>query len=377
MQINKIPIKHFTKFKSDLKPYKNKKVAFVHQSFWSMRGGERMIKSYFNELPDTDIFALFGKRKLVNNEFGKLKVKFSILQYIPFIKYLYRYSIPLWPFVFRLWNFKKYDLVISFSSSFAKSIKIEGETKHWAVIMTPPRYLWDHSIEYYKAAYWIRRVPMFLFYTLLRIFDADSAGKPDRLIAISKFTAKRIQKYYGRTPDEIVYPSVDVPKKMWNAGNKNVQNKKDFFLAISPFEENKGGERLFKMAKEVGFKMKVVGSGNLFPEIFRKYKYCKNIYFFKTVDDEQKWELLSNSLGLLMFGIEDLGTIQIEAISVGCPVIAYNKGGVLDTLSDGVNSILIDDVTSDEVNKAILKCNSTNWNLKKMRESVNEFVNLV
>jgi glycosyltransferase involved in cell wall biosynthesis len=375
VNLSKIPIKHFSEFKSELSLYKDKRVAFVHQSFWKMRGGERMVKSYYDELPNAEVYALFGDRSLVNQEFGKGKVKFTVLQYIPFIKYLYRYSIPLWPFVFRFWNFKNYDLIISFSSSFAKGVKTDGKTKHWAIVMTPPRYLWDLSSQYYKAAHWLRRIPMFLFYTLLRIFDADSAGNPDRMIAISKFTAKRIQKYYGRTPDEIIYPPVDVPKSVWEKAGTS--EREDYFIAISPFEENKGGEKLFEMAKECGFKLKVIGGGNLLQIIKKKYGNCGKIEFLGAISDDSKWEYYLNSSGLLMLGVEDLGTIQMESVAAGCPVIAYGRGGVLETLSEGVNAVFIDKVNVEAVNKVVIECQESDWDIKEMQESIKDFVNFV
>lgn len=353
--------------------YPNAKIAIVHQSLWKMRGGERMVKMVADALGNIDIYTLFGDPKVVKSDFSAHKIHFSWLRYIPFIKYLYRYSIPLWPFIFPYLKLDDYDLVISFSSSFAKSIRTLG--KHIAIIFTPTRYLWDLSEIYYKAAYWMRRIPMFLFYTPLRIFDVNSAQSPDKMYAISDYVARRINKYYGRSIDGIVYPMIEVPKSVWEGRLHN--QRENFYLSISPFEENKGGNKVFEVAVKFNLDLKVIGGGNLLDKYLKKYGHYPNIEFLGYVNDATKWRYLSRAKGLLMLGIEDWGTVQLESNSAGCPVIAYAKGGVLENIRNGVGGCLVDGLDETSLSHAFSELGSKKWSHMDMKDSVEKFVKVV
>ena len=336
-----------------------------------MRGGERMVRSYLKGFKEADIYALFGNRRMVKKEFEGVKIRFSALQLLPGIRRFYRYTLPIWPLIFKFWNLRKYDLIISFSSSFAKCVKGGKGTEHIAVIMTPPRYLWDMSGEYIRFASKFGRAFFRFFSTPLRIIDANSAKVPTRIVAISKYTARRICKYYGRNADLIVYPPVTVPNRLPDqTSNQNLDELGDFYLAISPFEENKNPEFLFKSAVSLGYSLVVIGGGSLFQKYTELYQASKNILFLPTVSDDEKWMLLARAKALLMFGIEDCGTIQIEAVYAGCPVIAYADGGVKETLVNGQNSVILNELTLSELGHAMKR-------VEVLSSSVEQFRSLI
>lgn len=346
---------------------RDKKVAIVHQSFWFFRGAERMIADTLELFPDADIFALFGDEKLMKSKFAGHKVKWSWLQKLPFIKKLYRISIPLWPVIFETFDLEEYDLVISFSSSFAKGIVTKLNTKHLSIVFTPPRYFWDLSRWYYEAAPGWRRPFMYLLYTPLRMWDVLASERADKTYGISEFVNKRISKYYGHDADGIIYPPVHLDRCY------SADEREDYYLAISPFEEHKNGDLLVKVAVELNLPLKVIGGGNLDKKIKNSLKGHDNVELLDWVDDDAKHELLSKAKGLLYMGVEDFGIVPVEAMASGCPVIAYGKGGALETVEDRVGGVFFDELTVEAVKAALDSAESIIWNSKSMRESVEKF----
>lgn len=342
-----------------------KRVAVVHQSLWAMRGAERLLKTSLEVLPDADIYILFGSRALLSKKFPGRRVKVSWLNRLPFIKKYYRITMPLWPFIYRSWDFSKYDLVVSFSSAFAKGITAK---RHISVIMTSPRYLWDLSRWYVEAAPLWRRPFMWVLYTPLRIWDVYSSQFAHKVVAISEFVAKRYKKYYGREVDGVIYPPVDLSRC------KVGEDRADYYLAVSPFEEHKRGDLMIEIAQAMGFKLKIIGEGNLSGRYKRMIDSSEGaIEILGWVSEKEKYDLLSKAKGLLYLGVEDFGIVPVEAIASGCPVLAYRKGGVLETVQDEISGIFLDDLTMDSIREGLVKMERVEWDRKAMRKSVMKF----
>ncbi|GAB4162823.1 MAG: glycosyltransferase family 4 protein [Candidatus Dojkabacteria bacterium] len=344
------------------------KIAVVHQSYWSERGQERLLKAVLELVPLAQLFLLFGDKELIAQKLARDNVHFSWLQKLPFIKRFYRYTLPLWPLAYEMFDFKEYDLVISLSSSFAKGVVTGPFTKHISIITTPTRYLWDMSSEYYKASDSIKKKVMKLFYTPLRIWDILSARRPDKIIAISNFIKQRILKYYRIEAATVIYPPVE-----YEAISQKTLKKEDFYIAISPFEENKRGDLIIQLAQKTGIKIKLLGNGSQFKKLKAAAKGYPNIEFVGWVSDEAKHNLMKQAKGLIYPGIEDFGIVPVEAIYCGCPVLAFAQGGALESVVDGKTGVFIYEQSVEALEEGLERLKGLKFDLNMMQASVAKF----
>lgn len=350
------------------KRIKDLRVAIIHDWFWSMKGAEKCAEALGELFPQADIYALFGDRSRMSSKLKKHKMIFSILQKLPFIKHIYRYTYILWPLLIEQFDLSGYDLVVSSSSSVAKGVVTDYKTVHICYMHSPMRYAWDQTFDYFNPenfSLWKRIViPFFLNY--LRIWDVVSTDRIDFLIANSKFTSKRIEKYYQRKPDAVVYPPLGIEEVKIN------KKKEDYFVA-SPFDPNKGGRLIVEAAMLYGFKLKLYGTGPLFKELKKKARKYKNIEFLGWVSDAFRWELISRAKGCIYAGVEDLGIIALEAMACGVPVVAYKAGGVVETVKEGKTGVFFNDQKASALYEAILKLETLKMDQVKMRNHVKKF----
>jgi glycosyltransferase involved in cell wall biosynthesis len=320
------------------------KIAIIHNSLWRMRGAERVLLKLCTMYPEAEIYTLFGNPKDISPQIYQHKVHYSPLQRVPFISKIYRFTLPLWPIMIENFDLSEYDLVISISSSVSKGVITKPNTLHISYILTPARFLWDQKELYFKG---YKKFLILPFLHLLRIWDINSSHRADKYIAISEFVSRRMEKYWNLTPDCIINPPVEVP----DVNPKT--NRSEYLLAVSPFQENKGIEYLLKSASDCGFRLKIIGDGGSIGKYRKKYSDFKNIEFLGWVSEQEKWELYLDAKGLLFLGIEDYGIVPVEAVSVGCPVIAFRGGAIEEIITDKVEGIILDDREPQTITKAI------------------------
>ena len=243
-------------------------------------------------------------------------------------------------------NLQKYDLVISSEAGPVKGIIPNPDACHICYCHSPMRYLWDMYHVYLEKSGFITRFFMKRLIPALRLWDVNSANLVDRFIANSTYTAKRIKRYYNRDAEIIFAPAaiekyLQVPRK---AG--------DYYLLAGQITEYKRADIAIEACAGSGRKLVVAGSGAKKKEI-RRWEKTGLITFKGRVSDEELVSLFSGARALIFPGIEDMGLIPIEANAAGCPVIAYGKGGVLDTVKNGVTGLFFDEQTSSSLIRAL------------------------
>src|SRR3989338_1218264 len=296
------------------------KVAIVHDDLVQWGGAERVLLGLCEIYPDAPIYtSVYDKsNRQLSRLFGSKKIITSFLQKIPGWKKLYKILLPLYPMAFEQFNFDGFDLVISHTTRFAKSIITKPKTKHICFCHTPPRFLWHFSGE--KNYGWGE-----LSMTKLRIYDQVSAHRVDFFIAGSENAKKRIKKIY-RTDSRVVYPFIDLER----------------FKEVESFD---GGYFV------------VAGRANKYKRFDLAEKACRSLGVpLKKIDgklDEKcVVQILAGCKALIIPGIEDFGLVSLEAQALGKQVIAFSLGGALETIIKGKTGVFF---KSQEVLKESLK----------------------
>jgi len=334
------------------------KVAIVHEWFSGIGGSEKVVKAFHELFPEAPVYVFVHNKDNMPEEYNKMDVRTSYLQKIPFAKTKYQNLLPLMPNAVEQYDLSEYDLIISSSTCCAKGVITKGETLHICYCHTPMRYGWDLYHEYIKDKNIVMRWIMASQMHKMRIWDRLSADRVDYFIANSNNVARRINKTYRRD-SKVIYPPVDT--EFYTPADK-VGN---YYLIVSRLVSYKRVDLAIKAFNDLGVPLMVIGKG---PELKRCKAMSKdNIVFLGSLTDE---EILSYYRGCKAFifpGEEDFGITPVEAQACGRPVIAYGKGGALETVIDGQTGIFFYEQTPEALRQAVLR----------MEESYNEFDKVV
>lgn len=306
------------------------KIAIVHEWFDSYAGAEKVVEQLINLFPAADVFALVDFLPSDSREFIKNKpVTTTFIQNLPKSKKQFRKYLPLMPMAIETLDLSGYDVVISSSHCVAKGVRVGPNQIHISYVHSPVRYAWDLEQEYLREAGLYKGVKSWFVRCVLhylRLWDRNTANNVDYFIANSDFIAKRIWRCYRRNAD-IIYPPVAV-------NNFTLcTDKEDFYLIASrmvPYKKiNIIVEAFVKMPDK---KLVVIGDGSEFSKIKAIASGKSNI----NIMGHQTFEVLKSKMqkakAFIFAAEEDFGIAPVEAQACGTPVIAYNKGGVLESV---------------------------------------------
>jgi glycosyltransferase involved in cell wall biosynthesis len=302
------------------------RVALVHYWFVSRRGGERVVEVLAEMFPQADFFTLLLDRTALPPTLQDRKFTASFLQKFPGVTRHYRKLMPLFPLALEHFRLDDYDLVISSESGPAKGVMTRPRTCHICYCHTPMRYVWDMYHDYRSAAPGGRLGSA--FYTLaahyVRMWDYAAAARVDHFAASSLNGAARIRKYYRREA-RVIYPPVEI-------GSFSVSHQlDDFYLIVSPLVSYKRVDLAIDACNALKRRLIVIGKGEQLSSLRKLAGPTVNLLGFQP--DEVVREHYQRCRALLFPGEEDIGLTPIEAQASGRPVIAYARGGVLETVN--------------------------------------------
>lgn len=339
------------------------KTAIVYDWLDSKGGIERVIPIIIKEFKNVDLYTSYFDQKEAAWA-KKYTIKTSFIDKLPrFIKTNRILSLLLYPYAFESFNFSDYDLVISISSSFAKSIITKPNTKHISYILTPTRYFWIDNDSYYKNSF-IKFAAKFVL-PYLKKWDFLTSRRPDKLVTISNFVKNRIKKYYKRN-SVVIYPPFDLAywtkiKFLINTLQKN--SNQNYFLIVSRLEPYKKVNLAIEVFNKLEEKLIIVGSGSQYNKLKKSAK--KNIEFRKNISDQELAILYSSANALIMPQSEEFGMVSLESQFFGCPVISYKNSGVSETVIENKTGIFFDKQSGQSLSAAIVRYKSLSYNLKK------------
>ena len=301
------------------------KVALVHDWLTGMRGGEKVLEVFCELFPDAHLYTLLHNKGSLSNTIESMDIRTSFIQKLPLIKKKYRHLLPIFPTAIERFDLQGYDLVMSSSHCVAKGVKTGVNTLHICYCHTPMRYIWDLYDLYFskQKANMITRFATSLVLDYLRKWDLASNKRVDKFVANSKYVSERIKRNYGRDSD-LMYPPVDCSYFKPALSNEN------YYLMVSPLAPNKCVDLAIEAFNTIGLPLIIIGSGQ--EEKKLKKMAGKKIKFMGWQSDEIVREHYVNCKALIFPGVEDFGIVPLEAQACGKPVIAYGKGGALETI---------------------------------------------
>lgn len=325
------------------------RVAIVHDWLVTYGGAERVLEEMLRFYPDADLYSLYdfipqGQRGFILDK----KVKTSFLQRLPLARSRYRDYLPLMPLAIEQFDLSAYDLVISSSAAISKGVITGPDQLHICMCYSPVRYAWDLTHQYLNESNLQRGPRAWLARYLLhrlRLWDVRTANGVDEFIAISKHIARRIRKVYRRE-SVVIYPPVDI-----EAFKLHV-HKEDFYLTASRLVPYKRIDLIAEaFSKMPDKRLVIVGDGPDYKKI--RKKAGPNVELlgyqpFRTIRD-----LMQRSRAFVFAAEEDFGIVPVEAQACGTPVIAYGKGGALETVIADKTGVFFGSQNSDSLVRAV------------------------
>lgn len=316
------------------------RVALVHHWFVSFAGGERVVDTIAGMFPRADVFTLFLDEKKLSPALRGRKITASLLDRIPGARKVHRHCLPLYPLAVEMLDLSGYDLVITSDSGPMKGVITDLDATHICYCHSPMRYLWDGYSAYRRDMPSISKVVFELTSHYVRNWDYLAAQRVDHFIANSDYVARRIHKYYRRR-STIIHPPIDTSRSYLAPGHD------DYYLAVGRLVPYKRTDVLIGACQKLGRKLVIVGDG---PEMERLKKLAgKNVEFVGEAADEQLRDIYARCRALLFAADEDFGMVPLEAQSYGRPVIAYGKGGSLETVVGADGSAVRQKASSGEL----------------------------
>ncbi len=359
------------------------KTALVHDWLVKSGGGEKVLEEMYQVFP-SKIFTLV-KDEACLEEMGMkgVNAKSSFIQKLPKSLSHYRNYLPLFPLAIEQFDLTPYDLVLSSSYCVAKGVLTHSEQLHICYCHTPMRYAWDLYQDYLRKGSLKSGVKGILAKSALhyiRMWDLHATPRVDVFIANSKFIARRIKKVYQRA-SHVIYPPVDTEYFTLDTA------KDEYYLTASRFVPYKKIDLIVEaFSRMPDKKLLVIGDGPDMEKIKKKAGINVEILGFQS--KEQLKKMMQKAKAFVFAAFEDFGIIPVEAMACGTPVIAFGKGGVLETVMENRTGVFFEKQTvesivdavfrfesaADQFNPEVIRQHACRFNKERFNREYKEFV---
>jgi glycosyltransferase involved in cell wall biosynthesis len=344
-------------------PAPHPRVAIVHEWFTSMRGGEKCVEALCEVFPDATLFALVHAPGSVSPTIERMPIRTSFIQRLPGSLENYRHFLPLFPAAVQRLDMSGFDIVISSNHCVAKGVRTATSTLHVCYCYTPMRYIWGLYDDYFGPgrAGVFTRMGMRAVRGYLRRWDVRTAMNPHRFIAISENVRSRIRDIYHRDSD-LIYPPVETSAL-------NISRTDDgYFLMVSALVPYKRVDLAVEAFNRTGDRLVVVGDG---PEGAKLRNMAgSHVEFTGWLPDRDVRGLYAGCRAVIFPGEEDFGIVPVEAMACGKPVVAFARGGALETVletRDLTTGVLFQEQNVEELVAAIRRCKERAFDPEALR----------
>lgn len=321
------------------------RIAFVIDSLPSVGGGEKVLFTALELYPHADVFTLvYNKEVFAQTPIAGKQVQTSLINALPLAHKRHRLFLPLMPAAIERFNLCSYDTVVCFSYAVAHGVMNHNGTRHVSYTYTPMRYAWtDINLN---GTHSRKNSIIDLFMKSFRGWDKKAASRVHAFAAISQAISQRIADAYGRTAP-VIYPPVDVERFCSN------QERGNFYITVSRLVPHKRMDIIVQTFSKLGFPLLVIGEGHELKHL--QSIAARNIQFLGFLPDEKVAELLNKARGFICAAEEDFGIAIVEAQAAGCPVIAFGRGGALETVVDKVTGLFFSEQSIESLMEAVLR----------------------
>lgn len=343
------------------------KIALVHDWLPFMGGAERVLTNFYELYPDAPIYTTICNKSKIDGPLKEANIITSYLQRKNKEIENHRRLFPFMMTAIESFDLNEYDVVLSDSSSVAKGVITPPDTLHICYCHSPMRYAWEFSHEYAGKMAGKGKLKSKLlnyFLTGVRLWDNASSDRVDYFIANSQNVAKRIWKHYRRE-SVVIHPPVRC--NLFNISDID----EDYFLIVSRLQEYKRIDLAIEACNKLGVPLVIIGDG---PDRARLESMADgNIKFLGRESDEVIKDHYAKCRAFLFTGEEDFGITPLEAMASGRPVIAYRKGGALETVVENKTGVFFDNQTTEDLIKAIEKFEGMTFDKKEIRKHAETF----
>lgn len=344
----------------------DRRVVLAHDWLTGMRGGERVLERLCLAFPQAPLVTLLADPGAVSAIVRERSIHPSALQRLPGIERYYRYLLPFFPLAASSLRLPPADLVISTSHCVARAFRAPPGARHVCYCFTPMRYAWMFHDEYLGRRGVKRRLAAPVL-AAVRRWDYRTRDRVDHYIAISRHIRQRIQNCYQRDSD-VVYPPVDIERCRPGVRPPDADSYDLLVSALVPYKRVDLAVRAYS---RTGFPLRVVGAGSSAASL--QAMAAANVTFLGWTGDDKLTELYRGCRLLVFPGEEDFGIVPLEAQACGRPVVAFARGGALETVVEGETGIFFGEQTEESLAAAVNRAASFAWRPERIRQHAESF----
>jgi glycosyltransferase involved in cell wall biosynthesis len=320
------------------------RLALVHDWLNQMGGAENVLETLVEMFPSAPIYTSMYWREGMPPAYQSWDIRTTWMDRLPGVYRHHQPYLPFYPLAFAGLDLSGYDLVLSNKSGFCHGVRT-GRAVHVCYCLTPTRYVWD--FEAYAAR---EAIPPILkailrpLLAILRRWDYQAAQRVDHFVAISREVQIRIQRHYGRD-STIIYPPVNT------ARFHSTNTHDDYYLIVSRLIPYKRIDLAVRAFNPLKLPLVIAGDGRDREAL--EALAGPTITFLGRVPDEELPDLFAHCRAFVLPGKEDFSIVPVQAQAAGRPIIAYGRGGVLDTVVEGETGAFFHEPTPEALATAV------------------------
>ncbi len=326
------------------------RIAIVHPWFLALGGAEQTVGVLAEMYPNADIFTVFYEKSGLPRQLLGRKITASKWNWLPWKYRFYRYLLPIYPMAFESIDLRGYDLVLSSDSCLAKGVLVDDETTHVCLCYSPMRCLYDQYRQYVDSMPWPVRPIFKRSAHRIRIWDYIAAQRVTGFATDSEYISKRVRTYYGLESKNVYAP-------VQTDGGYIDTNVEDYYLCVGRLVASKRVDLVVEACNRLKRRLIVVGTGRELANL--KRIAGPTVEFAGRVPTEGLARLYARCRALLFAAQEDFGIVPLECQSYGRPVIAYGRGGALETVISEVTGLHFNEQTTESLMSAMLHFETT------------------
>ena len=328
------------------------KVAIIHYWLVGMRGGEKVLEELIAMYPQAEIFTHVADREKLSDMILSRPIHETFISRLPGAVKHYQKYLGLMPRALEELDLSGFDLVISSESGPSKGVIVPPGATHVCYTHTPMRYIWDHYPAYRARLGWLKRMYFSHLAHKLRTWDVTSAARVDSFVANSRFVASRIHRYYNRASD-VVHPPVDLNTYRIDPD----MTERPYYLFVSELVRYKRADLVIEAFRGMDMEVLVVGDGEERKAL--EQDLPANVKLLGRVPLDELKRLYQGARALIYPGEEDFGIVPVEAMACGTPVIAYARGGALDSVVEGETGVFFHEQSIEALKDAVARFENT------------------